>query len=87
MATYGGKAWVSLHRPKALTGKETNGHRTTAKKARIPIRASLRRLRNAVDALIHEAVFLDFTAEEIRQVIEAKLEALDWAAKPAGASK
>ena len=44
-----------------------------------------RRLRQAVDAFVHEAVFLDFTAEEIREAMEEKLTDLDWAAKPTGA--
>src|SRR5262249_27071524 len=45
----------------------------------------LRRLRLAADALVQEAVFLDFTAEEIRSAVDEKLEALDWGTKPAGA--
>ena len=45
----------------------------------------LRRLRQAADDFIHEAVFLDFTADEIRQAVDDKLAALDWGAKPTGA--
>ena len=45
----------------------------------------LRRLRQAVDTFIHEAVFLDFPADEIRRAVEEKLAALDWGAKPTGA--
>ncbi len=44
-----------------------------------------RRLGQAVDAFIHETVFLDFTANEIRQAIDDKLAALDRTAKPTGA--
>jgi GntR family transcriptional regulator len=44
-----------------------------------------RRLGQAVDAFIHEAVFLDFTADEIRQAIDDKLAALERTAKPTGA--
>jgi GntR family transcriptional regulator len=41
----------------------------------------IRRLRNAADNFIQEAVYLDFPADEIREAIEEKLEALDWEAK------
>ena len=44
-----------------------------------------RRLRMAVDALAHEAVFLDFTAQEIREAINEKLSALDWSGGGDGA--
>ena len=44
----------------------------------------LRRLRLAVDDFIHEAVFLDFSAEEIRKVVDEKLTELDWETKPIG---
>jgi hypothetical protein len=44
----------------------------------------LRRLRLTVDNFINEAVFLDFSAEEIRKVVEQKLTELDWESKPIG---
>jgi hypothetical protein len=44
----------------------------------------LRRLRHAVDNFIHEAVFLDFSAEEIRKAVDEKLAELDWQTKPLG---
>jgi GntR family transcriptional regulator len=44
----------------------------------------LRRLRLAVDDFIHEAVFLDFSAEEIRKVVDEKLTELDWETRPIG---
>jgi GntR family transcriptional regulator len=47
----------------------------------------LRRLRGALDNFVHEAVFLDFTADEIREAMDEKLAELDWGAKPAGAEK
>jgi hypothetical protein len=34
-------------------------------------------LRHAVEAFVHEAVFLDFTADEIRQVVNEKLADLE----------
>jgi GntR family transcriptional regulator len=45
----------------------------------------LRRLRLAAEAYLHEAVFLDFSAQEIRQAVEEKLAELDWGAKSTGA--
>jgi GntR family transcriptional regulator len=45
----------------------------------------LRRLRQAVDTFIHEAVFLDFPADEIRAAVDEKLASLDWGAKNTGA--
>jgi len=44
----------------------------------------LRRLHLAVDDFIHEAVFLDFSAEEIRKAVDEKLAELDWQDKPLG---
>jgi hypothetical protein len=37
-----------------------------------------------VDSFIHEAVFLDFSAEDIRRAVEDKLAELDWQTKPLG---
>jgi hypothetical protein len=46
----------------------------------------LRRLRQALDAFIREAVFLDFTDDEIRRAVGDKLAELDRTAKATGAS-
>jgi GntR family transcriptional regulator len=45
----------------------------------------LRRLRQAADRFVHEAVFLAFTADEILGVVDEKLTALDWGGKVTGA--
>src|SRR6516162_9638247 len=56
-----------------------------AEKRQVYSRAErLRRLRQAVEAFVHEAVFLDFTPDEIRQVVNEKLNDLDLEAKPVG---
>jgi GntR family transcriptional regulator len=56
-----------------------------AEKRQIYSRAErLRRLRHAVDNFIHEAVFLDFSADEIRKAMDEKLTELDWQTKPMG---
>jgi GntR family transcriptional regulator len=44
-----------------------------------------RRLRQALDAFIREAVFLDFTDAEIRRAVDGKLAELDRAGRPTGA--
>jgi hypothetical protein len=44
----------------------------------------LRRLRLALDAFVHEAVFLDFTPDEIRKVVDGKLANLDLEPGPNG---
>ena len=46
----------------------------------------MRRLRLALDAFVREAVFLDFTDDEIRRAVDDKLAELDRTAKPTGAS-
>ena len=43
-----------------------------------------RRLQQALDAFVNEAVFLDFSADEIRQAVKEKLDDLDLQPKPAG---
>jgi len=44
----------------------------------------LRRLRQALDTFVHEAVFLDFTPDEIREAVDDKLSDLDLQPKSAG---
>ena len=43
-----------------------------------------RRLRQALDAFVQEAVFLDFSDDEIRQAVDDRLAELDRVAKPTG---
>jgi GntR family transcriptional regulator len=45
----------------------------------------LRRLRQALDTFVHEALFLNFSADEIRQAVDDKLTALDLGPKSTGA--
>jgi GntR family transcriptional regulator len=56
-----------------------------AEKRQVYSRAErLRRLRQAVEGFVHEAVFLDFTADEIRQVVDETLADLEMESKPVG---
>ena len=78
------KAYSELVRDGVLEAQQGTGF-FVAEKRQIYSRAErLRRLRLAVDDFIHEAVFLDFSAEEIRRGVEEKLTELDWQTKPIG---
>src|SRR6516165_9631726 len=76
------KAYAELVRDGVLESHHGKGF-FVAEKRQVYSRAErLRRLRQAVDAFVHEAVFLDFTADEIRQVVNEKLADLDLEPKP-----
>ena len=78
------KAYAELVRDGVLESHHGKGF-FVAEKRQVYARAErLRRLRQAVDAFVHEAVFLDFTADEIRQVVDEKLADLDLEPKPVG---
>ena len=78
------KAYAELVRDGLLEPQQGMGF-FVAEKRQIYTKAErLRRLRLAVDGFIHEAVFLDFSAQEIRKVVEQKLTELDWQTKPIG---
>jgi GntR family transcriptional regulator len=78
------KAYAELVRDGVLESQQGMGF-FVAEKRQIYCKAErLRRLRLAVDSFIHEAVFLDFSAEEIRNAVEEKLTDLDWHTKPIG---
>jgi GntR family transcriptional regulator len=78
------KAYAELVRDGVLESHHGKGF-FVAQKRQVYARAErLRRLRQAVDAFVHEAVFLDFTPEEIRQAIDEKLTDLDLESKLVG---
>jgi GntR family transcriptional regulator len=78
------KAYAELVRDGVLESHHGKGF-FVAEKRQVYSRAErLRRLRQAVEAFVHEAVFLDFTAEEIRQAVAEKLAELDLEPKPIG---
>jgi GntR family transcriptional regulator len=78
------KAYAELVRDGVLESHHGKGF-FVAEKRQIYSRAErLRRLRQALDAFIHEAVFLDFTADEIRQVVNEKLANMDLEPKLVG---
>ena len=79
------KAYGELVRDGVLESLQGKGFFVAEKRQIYSKAERLRRLRQAVDAFIHEAVFLDFTADEIRSAVDEKLAALDWGAETTGA--
>ncbi len=78
------KAYAELVRDGVLESHHGKGF-FVAEKRQVYSRAErLRRLRQAVDAFVHEAVILDFTADEIRQVVNEKLADLELEPKRVG---
>lgn len=78
------KAYGELVRDGVLESLQGKGFFVAQKRQIYSKAERLRRLRLAVGNFIHEAVFLDFTADEIRKAVDDKLAALDWGAKPSG---
>jgi GntR family transcriptional regulator len=76
------KAYAELVREGVLESQQGMGFFVAQKRQIYSKAERLRRLRQAVDSFIHEAVFLDFSAEEIRDAVEEKLTELDWQTKP-----
>jgi len=80
------KAYAELVRDRVVEARQGMGFFVANKKRQIYSRGErLRRLHQAVDAFVHEAVFLDFTADEIRNAVDEKLASLDLQLNPAGA--
>jgi GntR family transcriptional regulator len=79
-----GKAYAELVREGVLESLQGKGFFVAPKRQIYSRVERLRRLRLAVDSFIHEAVFLDFSAEDIRKAVEEKLVELDWQTKPLG---
>jgi GntR family transcriptional regulator len=78
------KAYAELVRDGVLESHHGKGY-FVAEKRQVYSRAErTRRLRQALDAFVHEAVFLDFTADEIRRAVDEKLAALESETKTAG---
>jgi GntR family transcriptional regulator len=78
------KAYAELVREGVLESHHGKGF-FVAEKRQIYSRAErVRRLQQARDAFVHEAVFLDFTPEQITKAVDEKLDELDMQTKPAG---
>jgi GntR family transcriptional regulator len=78
------KAYAELVRDGVLESLQGKGF-FVAQKRQVYSRAErLRRLQQALDAFVHEAVFLDFTPDEIRKAVDEKLADLDLQPQPSG---
>jgi GntR family transcriptional regulator len=79
------KAYAELVRDGVAESRQGLGFFVANKRRQVYSRAErLRRLHQAVEAFVHEAVFLDFTADEVREAVDDKLAELDLQPKPAG---
>jgi GntR family transcriptional regulator len=76
------KAYGELVRDGVLESRHGMGFFVAEKRQIYAKPERLRRLRQAVDSLIHEAVFLDFTADEIRSAVDERLTALARGTRP-----
>jgi GntR family transcriptional regulator len=78
------KAYAELVRDGVLESHHGKGF-FVAEKRQVYSRAErIRRLQQARDAFVHEAVFLDFTPNQITKAVDEKLNELDLQTKPAG---
>ena len=78
------KAYSELVRDGVLESHHGKGF-FVAHKRQVYSRAErLRRLRQAAEAFVHEGVFLDFSADDIRQAVNEKLADLEIDNKPVG---
>ena len=78
------KAYAELVREGVLESLQGKGFFVAQKRQIYSRPERLRRLRQAVESFIHEAVVLDFSAEDIRKAVDEKLAELDWQSKPQG---
>jgi len=78
------KAYSELVRDGILESHHGKGFFVAAKRQVYSRTERLRRLRQAAEAFVHEAVFLDFTADKIRDAVNEKLADLSLEAKPVG---
>jgi GntR family transcriptional regulator len=79
------KAYAELVRDGALDSQQGLGFFVARKRQVYSKAERLRRLRRAAEDFVNEAVFLDFTADEIRKAVDDRLAELDRVAKPTGA--
>ncbi len=79
------KAYGELVRDGVLESLQGKGFFVAEKRQVYSEAERLRRLRQALDAFVREAVFLDFSDDEIRKAVDDTLAELDRVAKPTGA--
>jgi GntR family transcriptional regulator len=79
------KAYGELVRDGVLESQQSLGFFVAEKRQVYSKAERLRRLRQAANTFVHEAIFLDFTEEEIRSAVDKSLAALQWGDATAGA--
>ena len=79
------KAYGELVRDGVLESQQGLGFFVAEKRQIYSKAERLRRLREGAEEFVHGAVFLDFTAEDIRKAVDDKLAQIDRLAKPTGA--
>ena len=75
------KAYGELVRDGVLESRQSLGYFVVQKRRIFSKAERLRRLRQAADAFVQEAIFLDFTADEIRDAIDKSLTTHEWGDK------
>jgi GntR family transcriptional regulator len=79
------RAYGDLVRDGVLQSQQGRGFFVASTKRQVYSRAERqRRLQQALEAFVHEAVFLDFSADEIRRALEDMLAELDLQPRNAG---
>jgi GntR family transcriptional regulator len=72
------KAYAELVREGALDSRQGQGYLVARQRRQIYSRAERRRrLRQALDAFLHEAIRLNFTADAVREAVDERLTELD----------
>jgi len=79
------KAYGELVRDGVLESRQSLGFFVAEKRQIYSKTERLRRLRQAADTFVREAVFLDFSADEVRDAVDKRLAALKWGNKATGA--
>ncbi len=79
------KAYGELVRDGVLESLQGKGYFVAERRQVYSEAERLRRLRQALDAFVREAVFLDFSDDEIRRALDDRLAELDRVAKQPGA--
>ncbi|HZU38422.1 MAG TPA: GntR family transcriptional regulator [Gemmataceae bacterium] len=78
------KAYAELVRDGVLESQHGKGFFVAAKRQVYSRAERLRRFHQALDAFVHEAIFLDFSPDTIRKAVDKKLDELDLPLQRAG---
>jgi DNA-binding transcriptional regulator YhcF (GntR family) len=79
------KAYAELVREGVLESRQSLGFFVAEKRQIYSKVERLRRLRQAADTFIREAIVLDFSADEVRDAVDKRLATLKWGNETKGA--